>query len=148
MGSSRGVSQPPPKRAYPAWLWILVALVAVVGVYAIGRYLAESSTVIQTHNPPETEFVNLTIPICPNEVGPVSNISLADVTFHIQLIQWCTTNPKVHGNGTELGGPTYQFEMGTPATPVGGWLNWTSPDGDFEVQYNDMATVHLWVFSG
>jgi len=148
MGKKGEVPQHPPQRAHRAWLWVLVAVAAVVGVYAIGYYLAETSTVTQTHNPRASEFVNLTTPSCPSEAGPVSNVSLADVTFHIQLIQWCTANPKVHGNGTEYGGPTYQFEMGTPATPVGGWLNWTSPDGDFEVQYNDMAMVHLTVFGG
>lgn len=92
-----------------------------------------------------TREVNLTPPSSPGSTsGPVTELALGPVNFSMHLVNWFSPGgPGVDGSGTEQGGPTFGFSVGGPPTTTG-WANWTSPDSDFGVDYNEGETVLVW----
>jgi hypothetical protein len=92
-----------------------------------------------------SQFVNLTPPPCPEQSGAYQTITVVNVTFTLQLGDWCTSHPQVSGTGTD-GGTTAGFLVGVPGSPVNasGWAVWSSPDGQFGVRYDLHVTVELW----
>ena len=93
------------------------------------------------------QTIELTPPVCPNSNGSYDNLSLGHTSFSLRLVDYCTLGSQVNGSGSEDAGATFWFQIGGAAHSSTGWLNWTSPDHAFGVDYDQQFTVQLWTDS-
>ena len=125
----------------------LIAAVTIIGLLLAASYLF-SQKPVSPQGPvisgAANETLNLTPPTCPTQNGSVTRVTVATVQFSLRIVEWCSFGSQVNGTGAEQPGPTYSFQLGSAAHSTTGWINWTSPDGEFGVDYNQQVTVHLW----
>ncbi|MGP8073052.1 MAG: hypothetical protein ACLPZM_07985 [Thermoplasmata archaeon] len=128
--------------------WILVAVVAAVGVVTVSLVLlalpiSQESSGYQLLNGRLYFFQSESL------FGKAAwqNYSYRGVTFGFHL--WCAITPaagEVCGNATESGGVShpYSFSDGPPQ-PNPSWQSWVAPDSHEAVEYTLGGLVHLLV---
>ncbi|MCI4325561.1 MAG: hypothetical protein L3K00_06750 [Thermoplasmata archaeon] len=126
---------------------LLVAILLLGAPLYFGISMYRSGPPTDQYLPPVSQTLNLTPPTCPGSVGPIQTAVVANVSFSLRLVDWCSGAPAVNGTATESNGSVLRFLIPTldSYSLAPGWVGWSSPDGRLEVNYDLSVTVQLWV---